>query len=228
MKKYWRNNRGRRRDALYMYMYIFAKRDSTEIREMTAARCAPHRFIPTRRSRATPRRRASEINSRTCAWHDPGRLLARRPQSNAGKCNAPGCTKVTKCHLLKATRCASLQASSRRPVCNYMFLFSFLLSSLFFSSFIISRPPARIYVRLKTSVRPAELRPRNRYLSSQFSDVQMRAFEGTFDIPSRRRVVNNSSQENSNEQAVNSERIRIGRAYEKSQYRVSKRVDHKS
>lgn len=56
-------------------------------RKMTAdissstARCAVYRFILTRRSRATPRRRASEINSRTCAWHDPGRLLARRSQS---------------------------------------------------------------------------------------------------------------------------------------------------
>lgn len=74
----------------------------------------------------------------------------------AGKCNAPGCTKVTKCHLLKATRCAPLQASSRRPVCNYMFLFSFLLSSLFFS-FIISRPPARMYVASKRVYRPADL-----------------------------------------------------------------------
>lgn len=94
-------------------------------------------------------RRASEINSRTCAWHDPGmagRLLTVREAKYAGKCNAPGCTKVTKCHLPKATRCAPLQASSRRPVYNYMFLFSFLLSSLFFSSFIISRPPV-LYVR---------------------------------------------------------------------------------
>lgn len=40
---------------------------------------------------------------------------------------APGCTKVTKCHLPKATRCAPLQASSsRRPVRNYMFLLPFL------------------------------------------------------------------------------------------------------
>jgi hypothetical protein len=75
-----------------------------------------------------------------------GRLLAGRAV-HAGKCNAPGCTKVTKCHLPKVTRCAPLQASSRRPVYNYTFLFSFLLSSLFFSSFIISRPPALSHVR---------------------------------------------------------------------------------
>lgn len=92
---------------------------------------------------------ASEINSRTCAWHDPGagrQVAVRRAAEYAGKCNAPGCTKVTKCHLPKATRCAPLQVSSRRPVCNYMFLFSFLLSCLFFflSSFIIPRPPARV------------------------------------------------------------------------------------
>lgn len=92
----------------------------------------------------------------------------------AGKCNAPGCTKVTKCHLLKATRCAPLQASSRRPMCNYMFLFSFLLSSLFFSSFIISRPPARMYVVSERVYGQNDLRPRNRYLFAIFRHTDAR------------------------------------------------------
>lgn len=66
----------------------------------------------------------------------------------AGKCNAPGCTKVTKCHLPKATRCAPLQASSRRPVYNYMFLFSFLYSRPSFSPPSLSRDHrSRTYVR---------------------------------------------------------------------------------
>lgn len=48
-------------------------------------------------------------------------------------------------------------ASSRRPVCVTIrsFFFPFLLSSFFFSSFIISRPPARTYVRKCSGERAA-------------------------------------------------------------------------
>lgn len=119
----------------------------------------PTRFIKRRQMRRARRFTLCRTKSRTTAGLSKSTLAPVRgtipawpagcsPSAEyAGKCNAPGCTKVTKCHLPKATRCAPLQASSRRPVCNYTFLFSFLLSSLFFSSFIISRPPARTYVR---------------------------------------------------------------------------------
>lgn len=141
------------------------------------ARCARHRFIfyqtkTCNTSAASLRNQLSHL----CVARS--RQVARSSAAEyAGKCNAPGCTKVTKCHLLKVTRCAPLQASSRRPVCNYMFLFSFLLSSLFFFSFIISRPPARMYVASKRAYGPATCGPATDTYS-QFSDVQMRAFEG--------------------------------------------------
>lgn len=131
-----------------------AKRDTTRIRKMTAdvswsaARCARCIVFYSYQT---------SCNTSTASLRNQlSHLCVARSRQVAGKCNAPGCTKVTKCHLLKATRCAPLQASSRRPVCNYMFLFSFLLSSLSLHLLLHYLATTGPYVRsLKTSVRPA-------------------------------------------------------------------------
>lgn len=54
-------------------------------------------------------------NQRTCPWHDPGQSH-RVSATHAGKCSAPGCTKVAKCHLPKAGPVLGRRKSARQLV----------------------------------------------------------------------------------------------------------------
>lgn len=121
----------------------------------SVARCRLCRFTLCRsESRYTPRRRRrrglrNQLLHLCVARSRRGRAGCSPSAEYAGKCNAPGCTKVTKCHLPKATRCASLQASSRRPVCNYMFLFFLptFVPLFLLLHYLATTGPVRTYVR---------------------------------------------------------------------------------
>lgn len=99
-----------------------------------------------------------KINSCTCAWHDPSRTGCTSSRAEyAGKCNMSGCTKVTKCHLPKATRCAPLQASSRQPMYVTTCFFSFYFCPSF--SPLLSSARMRIWAYVFSYI-PSETAPK--------------------------------------------------------------------
>lgn len=124
--------------------------------------CAVYRFLflPDER-RVTPRRQASEINSRTCAWHDPGRLQVNAMRPDAQRLQSATCWKQP-----GARRCR--RAAGGRCVTICSFFPSYFRPSRFISSFIISRQPARMYVASKTSIRPQQLEAPQPILNRNF------------------------------------------------------------
>lgn len=120
------------------------------------AECASFYSLPVKV--ATPRR-ASKINSRTCAWHDPGaaRPAGCSPSAEyAGKCNAPDAQRLQSATCRKqpgARRCR--RAAGGRCVTICSFFPSYFRPSFSPPSLSREHRPVCTYVRASNELRPA-------------------------------------------------------------------------